>query len=68
VTALLAELVLSCADLRTERRKSISGWRHGAPEGWEATLALKLAAGQAERGSRWLRLVFLLSASSMEQD
>ena len=34
----------------------------------KSTLALKFAAGQAERGGGWLRLVFRLSASSMEQD
>ena len=34
----------------------------------KSTLALRFAAGQAERGGRWLRLVFRLSASSMEQD
>jgi hypothetical protein len=31
-------------------------------------VAEKFAAGQAERGGGWLRLVFRLSASSMEQD
>jgi len=34
----------------------------------KSTMALKFDAGQAERGSGWLRLVFRLSASSMEQD
>jgi tetratricopeptide (TPR) repeat protein len=34
----------------------------------KSTLALKFAAGQAKRGDGWLRLVFRLSASSMEQD
>jgi tetratricopeptide (TPR) repeat protein len=34
----------------------------------KSTLALKFAAGKAERGGGWLRLVFRLSASSMEQD
>ena len=34
----------------------------------KSTLALKFAARQAERGGGWLRLVFRLSASSMEQD
>jgi anion-transporting ArsA/GET3 family ATPase len=34
----------------------------------KSTLALKFAAGQAERGGGWLWLVFRLSASSREQD
>jgi Mrp family chromosome partitioning ATPase len=34
----------------------------------KSTLALKFAEGKAERGGGWLRLVFRLSASSMEQD
>ena len=34
----------------------------------KSTLTLKFAAGQAERGGGWLRLVFRLSASSMDQD
>ncbi len=34
----------------------------------KSTLSLKFAAGQAERGGGWLRLVFRLSASSMGQD
>jgi tetratricopeptide (TPR) repeat protein len=34
----------------------------------KSTLALKFAARQAERGGGWLRLVFRLSASTMEQD
>jgi hypothetical protein len=34
----------------------------------KSTLALKFAAGQAERGGGWLRLVLRLSASNMEQD
>ena len=34
----------------------------------KSTLTIKFAAGQAERGGGWLRLVFRLSASSMEQD
>ncbi len=34
----------------------------------KSTLALKFAAGQAERGGGWLRLVVRLSASNMEQD
>ncbi len=34
----------------------------------KSTLALKFAAGQAERSGRWLWLVFRLLASSMEQD
>ena len=34
----------------------------------KSTLALKFAAGQAERGDGWLWLVFRLSDSIMEQD
>ena len=34
----------------------------------KSTLALKFAAGQAERSGRWLWLVFRLLDSSMEQD
>jgi Mrp family chromosome partitioning ATPase len=34
----------------------------------KSTLALKFAAGKAKRGDGWLRLVFRLSASTMEQD
>ena len=34
----------------------------------KSSLALKFAAGQAERGGGWPRLVFRLSASTMEQD
>ena len=67
---------------RTRLEKPLHKWLDGTDEAgrrlkyvlWgpggvgKSTLALKFAAGQAERGGGWLRLVFRLSASSMEQD
>ncbi len=49
-----------------ERRLKYVLWGPGGVG--KSTLALKFAAGQAERGGGWLRLVFRLSASTMERD
>jgi hypothetical protein len=67
---------------RTRLEKPLHKWLDGTDEAgrrlkyvlWgpggvgKSTLALKFAAEQADRGGGWLRLVFRLSASSMEQD
>ena len=63
---------------RSRLEKPLHKWLDGSDEAWKrlkyvpwgpggvgkSTLGLKFAAGQAERGGGWLRLVFRLSASS----
>jgi GTPase SAR1 family protein len=60
--------VHKCLDGDDEQGRSVKYVVWGPGGVGKSTLALKFAAGQAERGGGWLWLVFRLSASSREQD
>ena len=64
----LEKLMLKWLDVSDEAERRLKYVLWGPGGVGKSTLALKFAAGQAERGGGWPRLVFRLSASSMEQD